>query len=687
MNFSCNFDAVKAMLSTIKDNIVAALPFWCKTVLQAIVLSFLIRFCFFIELHFRLQIAIEKLLIVLSGFFYYDLLLMASIFVIAFIPYVFLQKLSPKTNQVIIQGILGLYTITTALLAEYYCEVSRPLDQVVFAYSPQELWSTVIASTQFSFVTIIFLCLYIVAWYGSYRFRKIMKPTVFFSGVMLTLSCTAFALFRCKSIVRSEKGYVLHSDFYLAVNQVLYTYIKITDYTQAEEENVSLESIQNAAQWWWSQNNSRSYYDLQYPFLYKNTDVDILGQFFNTTSDGNCPNFVFIIVEGLGRKLTVDNPKYSFTPFLDSIACQGLFWPNCLSTTERTFGVLPAVFASVPQGRRGFANRRIPMAEHNSLLNDLQDNGYYTSFFYGGCASFSGQENFLRKNHISQIMDISPAESKNTQELLRENHRWGVDDEIMIDSAICRKQKNMQPNPFFDIYLTLTTHEPFVFDGIESYEQIALDLCRTDTSHEANIIRNHKNIYATYLYTDNALRNLFLYYKTRKDFRNTIFVITGDHRMAFVNDGKNHLRKYNVPLIIYSPLLKRPRHMESVVSHYDIAPSLTSYLKKNYSCKFPETTHYLGESLDTTIRFVSKKKQIFMLNNRAIEEWIHDSLYLYNNELYLILPNLDVKWYENEAEKERMKQELAMFQSLSVYTVDNNYLRKPISNKEKTNDN
>ena len=675
------------MLSTIKDNIVAALPSWCKTVLQVIVLSFLIRFCFFIELHFRLQIAIEKLFIVLSGFFYYDLLMMASIFVIVFIPYVFLQKISHKANQVIIQGTLGLYTITTALLAEYYCEVSRPLDQVVFAYSPQELWSTVIASTQFSFVTIIFLCLYIVAWYSSYRLRKIMKPAVFFSGVLLALSCTAFALFRCKSIVRSEKGYVLHSDFYLAVNQVLYTYIKITDYAQADSESVSLENIQNAAQWWWSQNNSRSYYDLQYPFLYKNTDVDILGQFFNKTSDGNCPNFVFIIVEGLGRKLTVDNPQYSFTPFLDSIACKGLFWPNCLSTTERTFGVLPAVFASVPQGRRGFANRRIPMAEHNSLLNDIHDNGYYTSFFYGGCASFSGQENFLRKNHISQIMDISPDESKNSQELLRENHRWGVDDEIMIDSAICCKQKNMQPNPFFDIYLTLTTHEPFVFDEIESYEQIVLDLCRTDTSHEANIIRKHKNIYATYLYTDNALRNLFLYYKTRNDFRNTIFVITGDHRMAFVNDGKNHLRKYNVPLIIYSPLLKQPRRMESVVSHYDIAPSLTSYLKKNYSCKFPETTHYLGESLDTTVRFVSKKKQIFMLNNRAIGEWIHDSLYLYNNELYVVLPNLDVKWYENEAEKERMKQELAMFQSLSVYTVDNNYLRKPISNKEKTTDN
>ena len=66
-----------------------------------------------------------------------------------------------------------------------------------------------------------------------------------------------------------------------------------------------------------------------------------------------------------------------------------------------------------------------------------------------------------------------------------------------------------------------------------------------------------------------------------------------------------------------------------------------------------------------------------MLNSRSVEEWIHDSLYLYNEELYLVRSNLDVQRYENEREKERMKDERAMFQSLSVYTVDNNYLKKP----------
>ena len=80
------------MFTTIRDDIATALPLWGKTVLQGIVLSLLFRLCFFIELYFRIQIAAEKLLIILSGFFYYDLLFVASIFVIVSIPFFLLQK-------------------------------------------------------------------------------------------------------------------------------------------------------------------------------------------------------------------------------------------------------------------------------------------------------------------------------------------------------------------------------------------------------------------------------------------------------------------------------------------------------------------------------------------------------------------------------------------------------------------
>lgn len=85
-----------------------------------------------------------------------------------------------------------------------------------------------------------FLSLYIC---GVVRFlstSKNLKHAQSFCRCDVGIIVYCICMFRCKSIVRSEKGYVLHSDFYLAVNQVLYTYIKITDYTQADEENVSL---------------------------------------------------------------------------------------------------------------------------------------------------------------------------------------------------------------------------------------------------------------------------------------------------------------------------------------------------------------------------------------------------------------------------------------------------------------
>ncbi|MBR4689174.1 MAG: LTA synthase family protein [Bacteroidales bacterium] len=671
------------MFVTIKNGVAAVLPFWGKTVIQTIVLSFLMRLCFFIELYVRLQIPAEKILIVLSGFFYYDLLFVSSISVIVCIPYLIVHRLSARVNQIIIQVSLFLYAILNAILAEYYCNVFRPLDQILLVYSPQELLTTVLASTNVSIIACLFFVSYLAMWYVSLRFVRAITLSVPVTIALFAVSIISFVIFPYKKIVMGGKGYVMHSDYLMAVNQMSYSYLQIVEYLKTDPQKPSLESIQQATKWWWKSNYKKSFCDIQYPFLHIDTEPDVLGPFFQKTSDGKSPNIVLIIVESLGRKLTVDYPRYSFTPFLDSLSSEGLFWPNCVSSTERTFGVLPAVLASVPQGSQGFANRRAPMAGHESMLLNLRANGYNTSFFYGGCASFTGQENFLRKNQIGHIMEVKMDEEKESYRLLAKNYRWGLDDKDMVDSAIAYKRHDSLPNPFFDVYLTLTSHEPFFFDDMESYKKRVFTLCENDSSSEAAIIREHTNIYATFLYADDALRSLFQYYKTRPDFQNTIFVITGDHRMAPVNDGKNPLRKYNVPLIIYSPLLKQSRRMEPVVSHYDIAPSLTAYLRGNYSCEFPETTPYIGECLDTSLAFKAQKMQAFMLNNRSVEEWMHDSLFAYNNELYVIRENMDLVQVADESLLQKINEERSFFQSLSVYAVDNDYLKKskPDNNK------
>ncbi|RYZ58141.1 MAG: hypothetical protein EOO14_10075, partial [Chitinophagaceae bacterium] len=74
-------------------------------------------------------------------------------------------------------------------------------------------------------------------------------------------------------------------------------------------------------------------------------------------------------------------------------------------------------------------------------------------------------------------------------------------------------------------------------------------------------------------YSDESIRSFLLAYRQRPDFDNTIFIITGDHRLIPVPED-NMLSRFHVPLLIYSPLLKRQASFPALSSHLDIAPSL-----------------------------------------------------------------------------------------------------------------
>ena len=96
------------------------------------------------------------------------------------------------------------------------------------------------------------------------------------------------------------------------------------------------------------------------PFLHKKDTSNVLAPFFNLNST-TPPNIVILLVEGLARE---NSGKYSTfasaTPFLDSLAEHSLTWLNCLSVSQKTFGVMPAVFrpliAGEHTGNRDFDN-------------------------------------------------------------------------------------------------------------------------------------------------------------------------------------------------------------------------------------------------------------------------------------------------------------------------------------------
>ena len=667
-------------MKALKDKLISGLSEWVRLNLLLLVCMVVMRPLFFLEVYFRLGLEWRQLLTVLSGSLF-DVLLTARIFTFGLIPFLLVYSFFPKTAKGIFKGLIILYAVVSALLTEYYCNLTMPLDHVVLVYTPEELKTTVFASsTSISWAQVLWFVVQVgVAGVIVFRGERLEERggrwCFLVAGLFVLLAFIPY-----KRIIRNETIYSNRSDFCLAVNQPSYSYIKITDYWRDEngrrgEENFPLSSSQLSA---FQASHPEFEYDHPgYPLYRKATDPDVFSPFFKRTSDGLPPNLVFIIVESLGRRLTgVTDPQLSFTPFIDSLAATGLFWPNCFSTSERTFGVLPSVFASAPHGRYGFTAMQ-PMPRHRSLLLDLERNGYTTSFFYGGDSEFDHYDVFMEVNHVDDIVIPERLVADSSQYyLLTDNNRWGLDDDQLFDCAIHYKASKPDQRPYADIFLTLSTHEPFLVDDIESYKQQVKTMVEQmpdlDKKERDNVLRN-LNVYACFLYLDQSVRHLMNYYASKPEFANTVFVITGDHRMALVPTGIS-LRSYNVPLVVWSPLLKRSKTMGAVVSHLDITPSLNAWLHTQYNYTIDDHCHWLGSSFDTISEYRNTRKLSFMRNNRDVIDYFSGDYCINKNTLIRMDSSVIGFSFENEELLRQYQEELDNFEAVSRFVVQHDVL-------------
>lgn len=658
---------------------------WAKANLLLLACMLVTRVFFLLQVTHRVVIEAASFSTVASGTVF-DLLLLCHIAAWLLVPFLLLYCLWPNATSKTYTGLTIFYAIVSALLTEYFCNLMMPLDHVIFVYSPEEVMGTLTSSAHFTaapfiwfLITMAFVAAAILLW------KNIRIP--FIVAAAFTMICLFISVcVNYTGLIRAETHYKDHKSFCLAVNQPSYSIIKICDYfankneSLIDDENNVSEEVKQAFEKFHTLNPQNEYVDAYYPLWRKANDHDVLGCSLRMTTDSLPPNFVFIIIEGFGQKLSgVDNPAFSATPFIDSLKQESLYWKNCMSSAERTFGVLPAVFASVPQGKVGFQNVWTPMPSHNSLLKDLKANGYGTSYYYGGVHSFDRFDNFLKANEmdfifVPQIDNVDSA----TYKILNDGHRWGLDDNEVFDFAMARKSNNPSSRPNLDIYMTLTTHEPFVFGEVEKYEKRIEESLKHNpgmSSIETQNVLQNLNIFACYNYMDECVRKLMNYYKTLQEYENTIFVITGDHKMAYLPFGTS-IHNYNVPLLIFSPMLIEHKSMDAVVSHLDITPTIEAYLHENYDFAMNEFCHWIGNSLDTVSSFRNTRKLAFMLNNRDVVDYFEGEYFLSNNKVFITDSNLEQQYVENDSITQMMMEHLNNYSAVSHFTVQHDFLKK-----------
>jgi uncharacterized sulfatase len=582
-----------------------------------------------------------------------------------------------------IQVVVFVLGFISWILSEYYLASYLPLDHSILVYPLKEIIEIVHSSAGFSVGqvfrgTVLLFLGFLFSWLFLWRIK--VRGIISLVFIFLALIPVFLEKKFNPSILNFEKD----EYFYQQVNKTAFLVNEVKTYIN-ESLKFDDYDIEIVAREFHKIQQDADYLSIKYSFMRKASKNDVIGQYFNFKEE--LPNIVFIIVESLSREFSGPNPtKGSFTPFLDSLSQHSLYWSNFLSTSERTFGVLPSSLASLPYGEQGFTHLtkgNKPYPKFISITGMLKDIGYHNSFFYGGWAYFDYMSVFLNESGVNLALTINSFDEKYAK--IQENKdgfTWGYPDRALFQNALERLD-TMDQKPRFDIYLTLSTHEPF-FPPNKEYWEFKVDerlkLFELNETQKA-FYERMKLRFATVMYADDAIKEFFTNYKKRPDFENTIFFIFGDH---FLSVGEtNPLRKYHVPFIVYSPMLNKRKVFPAVSSTADIPPTIANMMGENFNVETPRWVHWLGFPLDTCSQFRSDRMIPFMRVNRNIDEFLWQDHFISRGRLYKIDENLQIIMVENDSIKQDLECKLELFKALNDYVCKHNVIMAPELSRRK----
>lgn len=331
--------------------------------------------------------------------------------------------------------------------------------------------------------------------------------------------------------------------------------------------------------------------------------VDVMGRRYTPRVKPVKPlNLVLITMESLGAEyVSVLGGKPGVTPNLDRLSSQGLFFTATYATGLRTVRGLEAVTLSLPP----LPGHAIPVRKDNknfqTLGSVLRENGYQTTFFYGGYSQFDNMKDFFGGNGY-QIVDRTDIPSdKISHETI-----WGVADEDLFSHTLTvLSEQARSAKPFFAHVMTTSNHRPFTYPA----GRIAIP---SGSGREGAV-----------QYADWSVGDFLSKAKSLPWYEDTVFVFIADH--TSLGRGRIDLepKNFHIPFLIYSPKHIRPRQVDSLNSQIDLAPTVLGLLGIGYD------SYIMGQDILTE---GSKHQRAFMANYLTVG-------YMEEGRLVSLMPN------------------------------------------------
>lgn len=288
---------------------------------------------------------------------------------------------------------------------------------------------------------------------------------------------------------------------------------------------------------------------------------------YKETTAANPANVVVVLLESMSayRMGIYGKNPHNLTPGLDSLARNSVFFNSCYSSGIHTnAGIYSSLYGMpIRMMEHPMNNGRSEFAAFTGLPVTLRDMGYRTKFFCTHPKTFDNLDVFLEKNGYQDVSDLSDYPKSKIA------NSWGVGDETLYEHALSTLDSmasDSSGKPFFATLLSITTHPPFSLPPFTTFQP-----------------KSEDPIERTYEYADWAIKN-FMDACAKKDwYKNTIFVLVGDHGVNLPTNCDVPLSYNHVPLIIHAPgLFKKPEVRNQLASQTDIFPTVMGLLKRDY---------------------------------------------------------------------------------------------------------
>lgn len=273
------------------------------------------------------------------------------------------------------------------------------------------------------------------------------------------------------------------------------------------------------------------------------------------------PNVVIFILESFTADLIKSlDGESGITPNLDNLAKNGVLFSQIYATGNRTDKGLIGSLTGFPTLAVGsIVKWPEKMQKIPAISQKLYENGYHTSFYYGGESEFDNYKAFVLGHQYKKLIDRKSFDKKDM------SANWGAYDGPLFNRQL--KNANTTKQPFFSTILSLTNHEPFELPVKQKFGNAD----------------NAQKFKSTAFYTDSCIGSYLNEAKKQAWYKNTLFVFIADHGHPLPKNNHEiyEPQRYHIPLIFYGDVIKeefRGKVYNKTGSQQDLPATLLAQL-------------------------------------------------------------------------------------------------------------